>query len=78
MTLEISINETQVKRLKFLINTFHTLDENGNDEKSVGGVALQKAIEGVMNQALHKYYQEVLGNINQGNEHDGLPLIQEI
>lgn len=75
----ISVNATQFKRLKFLVNTLHpVLDENGNDEKTVGGIALEKKINEIFNEGLKKYYSEVVGHINQGNEHDGLPLIKEI
>jgi hypothetical protein len=31
-----------------------------------------------LNDALHNYYKEILGNINYGNEHDGIPLVKEI
>lgn len=65
--ITFEINEKQQERLTFLFDTFDDGRTNYNDAK-----------EKIMNEALHKYYKEVVGNINQGNEHDGLPLIKEI
>jgi len=74
---DIKLNEKQHKRLMFVILQFYpefkVLRGTKENHKK-----FQEAKEKIMNEALHKYYKEVLGNINQGNEHDGLPLIEEI
>lgn len=73
----VKLNEKQYKRLAFILSQFHP-EFKGMKPTKENFAKLQKAKEKIMNEALHKYYKEVVGNINQGNEHDGLPLIEEI
>ncbi len=74
---ETKINEKQFKRLQFIVEQFHP-EFKGMKGTKENYKKLQDAKEKIMNEALYKYYKEVLGNINQGNEHDGLPLIEGI
>ena len=74
MTLgNINIDDKQKERLNFLLDTFYP---NWNEENSK--VNLKKSIDELMNEALHDLYKKTRDQINQGNEHDGLPLIKEI
>lgn len=77
-TLRITIKDKQIKRLNFLIDTFHPELKKMIDSQMKKYIETEKSINKIFNDALHKYYKEVLGNINQGNEHEGLPLIEEI
>jgi len=72
MILTIDIDEKQIARLNFIIKTFNPNDDLLNMNNL--NVSVCKAIE----DSIDTYYKEVLGNINQGNEHDGLPFVNEI
>ncbi len=74
---DVKLNEKQHKRLMFIISQFYP-EFKGMEVTKENHKKFQEAKEKIMNEALHKYYKEVVGNINQGNEHDGLPLIKEI
>lgn len=65
------INEKQKERMMFLFDTFYSKWESGD-------VNYKEATDKLMNEALHDLYKKIVGHINQGNEHDGLPLIKEI
>lgn len=74
---DIKLDEKQHKRLMFVLSQFYP-EFKGMKLTKENHKKFQEAKEKIMNEALHKYYKEVLNNINQGNEHDGLPLIEEI
>ena len=67
----------QFERLKFIVEQFHP-EFKGMTPTKENFYKQQKAKEKIMNDALRSYYKEILGNVNQGNEHDGLPLIEGI
>jgi hypothetical protein len=65
------INGKQKERLMFLFDTFYPKWES-NDAN------YKEAMDKLMNEGLHDLYKKTINQINQGNEHDGLPLIKEI
>ncbi len=74
---EIALSPKQYRRLNFIVQQFHPEFRAFKPTKE--NYKKFEAIKNkTMNDALLNYYKEILGNVNQGNEHEGIPLVNEI
>lgn len=78
MKIQIELNELQNKKLDFIKSQF-----NGHIKVVSNNPELQKLWEESQNEAilitsLNVHYKKCLDEVNQGNDHDGLPLVEEI
>ncbi len=74
---EFKHDEKQFNRLNFILSQFYP-EFNEMKGSKEDFAKYKEAQNKVINDALLYYYKEILGNVNQGNEHDGIPLIEEI
>lgn len=74
---EVNISPKQYQRLNFIVCQFNPKFRVFKSTKD-NHKKFEEAKNKVLNDALLHYYKEVLGNINCGNEHEGIPLVEEI